>query len=73
MAIDKEMEGYARDCVRLAGLTDDPAIHEPLMQMAREWMQAALGELKANIGRAVSVPSFVLGLIRFQIRQDPGL
>ena len=34
-AVDKEMEGYARDCVRLAGMTDDPEIREALMKMAR--------------------------------------
>ena len=42
--MDKEMEGYARDGVRLAGMTDDPEIREALMKMAREWMEAAVGE-----------------------------
>ena len=41
MATDKAMKGYARDCVRLAGLTDDPAVREPLLKMAREWMETA--------------------------------
>ena len=44
MATDKEMEQYARDCIRLAGMTDDPAIREPLLKMAREWMEIARGE-----------------------------
>ena len=44
MAIDRAMKGYARDCVRLAGLTDDPAVREPLLKMAREWMETARGE-----------------------------
>jgi hypothetical protein len=44
MVMDKELEGYAQDCIRLAGMTDDPAIREPLLKMAREWMQLARGE-----------------------------
>jgi hypothetical protein len=44
MATDKELEQYARDCVRLAGLTDDPTIREPLLKMAREWMEIARAE-----------------------------
>jgi hypothetical protein len=44
MVMDKELEGYAQDCIRLAGMTDDPAIREPLLKMAREWMQLAKGE-----------------------------
>ena len=41
MATDKAMKWYARDCIRLAGMTDDPAIREPLLKMAREWMETA--------------------------------
>lgn len=37
-----QLEGYARECIRLAGLTDDPQIKEQLILMAREWMNAAL-------------------------------
>jgi hypothetical protein len=50
VAPDKELEDYARDCVRLAQLTDIPEIREPLLQMAREWMAAAMGEPKAHEG-----------------------
>jgi hypothetical protein len=46
MATDKECEGYAQECVRLAGLTDDPEIREQLFQMAREWMAEAMYEVK---------------------------
>jgi hypothetical protein len=46
MATDKECEGYAHECVRLAGLTDDPEIREQLFQMAREWMAQAMHEEK---------------------------
>jgi hypothetical protein len=42
------------DCVRLAGMTDDPGIREPLMKMAREWMEAAVGEQREQLGAAVS-------------------
>jgi len=45
-----ELEEYARDCVRLAQLTDIPEIHERL-QMAREWMAAAMDEPKTPEGQ----------------------
>ena len=44
VATDRAMKRYARDCIRLAGLTSDPAIREPLLKMAREWMETARGE-----------------------------
>jgi hypothetical protein len=44
---DNECESYARECVRLANLTDDPAMRERLMQMAREWMAVVMHERKA--------------------------
>jgi hypothetical protein len=44
MVVDKELEGYAQDCIRLAGMTDDPAIREPLLKMARQWMEIARAE-----------------------------
>ena len=44
MVGDKELEGYAQDCIRLAGMTDDPAIREPLLKMARDWMEVARAE-----------------------------
>ena len=51
MATDKEMEQYARDCIRLAGMTDDPAIREPLLKMAREWMEIARAEQQKVNGK----------------------
>jgi hypothetical protein len=42
MATDKECLEYARECVRLAGLTDDQQIRDQLLNMAREWMGAAM-------------------------------
>lgn len=44
MPSDKDIEGYARECVRLAQLTTDPQIRERLFQMAREWMALAMQE-----------------------------
>ena len=41
MATDNELEQYAHDCIRLADMTDDPAIREPLLKMARDWMEVA--------------------------------
>jgi hypothetical protein len=46
--LDKEMEGYARDCVRLAGLAQDHELREQLLQMARHWMAAAMHEERAT-------------------------
>jgi hypothetical protein len=43
MATDKSMAGYARDCIRLAGLTSDPEIREQLLKMAGQWTEAASG------------------------------
>jgi hypothetical protein len=38
MATDNEFVDYARECVRLAGLTQDPQIRDQLLSMAGEWM-----------------------------------
>jgi hypothetical protein len=47
MPSDKDIEGYARECVRLAQLTTDPQIRERLFQMAREWMAVAMQQESA--------------------------
>ena len=44
METESECIEYARECVRLAGLTDDPDIRDRLLEIAREWMAAAMGE-----------------------------
>jgi hypothetical protein len=44
MASDQEMQGYARECVRLSKQTDNPRIREQLQQMAREWIAVAMHE-----------------------------
>jgi hypothetical protein len=52
-----EYEELARDCVRLAGQADTPALREKLLNLAREWMQALFDEEDAerarrNVGRS---------------------
>jgi hypothetical protein len=44
MAIDNECEGYARECVRLAGLAKDQHLRDQFLDMAREWMSEAMHE-----------------------------
>jgi hypothetical protein len=44
MVTDEEYVDYARECVRLAGLTADQAIRDQLLNMARKWMAAAMHE-----------------------------
>ena len=44
MVTDEESVDYARECVRLAGLTADQEIRDQLLNMAREWMAAAMHE-----------------------------
>ena len=42
---DEKMDDYARDCVvRLANRVDDQRFRERLLQMAREWKAAVIGE-----------------------------
>jgi hypothetical protein len=57
MATDQERVAYARECVRLAELTDEPEIRDQLFALAREWMAAAMQErdvliFPPSIGRA---------------------
>jgi hypothetical protein len=44
MTSDEECVEYARECVRLAGLTKDLQLRDQLLNMAREWMAAAMHE-----------------------------
>jgi hypothetical protein len=44
MTIDNVYEGYARECVRLAGLANDQKLRDQLLDMAREWMAVAMHE-----------------------------
>jgi hypothetical protein len=44
MASNKECVDHARECVRLAGLAQDPELRERLLNIAREWMATAMHE-----------------------------
>ena len=42
---DQDCIDYARECVRLAGMAEsNPELCKSLLQMAREWMAAAMHE-----------------------------
>jgi len=56
MISDKECVGYARDCVRLAGLTEDPELREWLLERAREWMASAMCEPGSPLGSKPGEP-----------------
>ena len=55
MVTDEECLNYARDCVRLAGLTkNDVELRDYFLKLAREWMAAAeheekVPELKSSV------------------------
>ena len=49
----QEFESYARECVRLAALANNPPVVEQLIEMAHEWMNAAI---KAK-GGSISFPA----------------
>ena len=48
MATDNECLDYARECVQLAGIANDPELRQHLIQLAREWMVLAAKEVKAT-------------------------
>jgi hypothetical protein len=41
MTTEKECVSNARDCVRLSGLTTDQELRDWLLDIARQWMNAA--------------------------------
>jgi phosphopantothenoylcysteine synthetase/decarboxylase len=41
MTIDEKCMAHARECVRLAGLTDDQEVRDQLIALARDWLVAA--------------------------------
>jgi phosphopantothenoylcysteine synthetase/decarboxylase len=41
MTIDEKCMAHARECVRLAGLTDDQEVRDQLIALARDWIVAA--------------------------------
>ena len=59
MAIDECMEGYARDCIRLAGMTSDAEIRAALLKMAGQWTEAASSSKQRQAARQVPQPIHV--------------
>jgi len=51
MATDNKCVEYARDCVRLAGLTTDLELREQFLNIARDWMASARHEPKLRASR----------------------
>ena len=44
MTIDQKRMAHARECVRLAALTDDELVREQLLALAHDWVAAAMKE-----------------------------
>ena len=44
MTVDEKCMAHARECVRLAGLTDDQEVRDQLIALARDWIVAARKE-----------------------------
>ena len=44
MTIDEKCMAHARECVRLAGLTDGQEVRDQLIALARDWIVAARKE-----------------------------
>ena len=58
---DDDCIGYARECVRLAGLTKDPELRDQLLNMAREWMATAMHEAKTPAPKPLPARPAVVG------------
>ena len=58
MATDEQCVGYARECVRLAGLAaNNQELRDQLLQMARNWMAEAMhGRYKDAVARKPASP-----------------
>jgi hypothetical protein len=58
MISDEKCVEYARECVRLAGLSKDLQLRDQLLDLAREWMAAAMHEgTKGDAGRHEALKS----------------
>ena len=53
LASAREVEEFARDCVRLAEQADTPELREKLLDLVREWMRAVTSgeELAVRMGK----------------------
>ena len=60
MTIDEKCMAHARECVRLAGLTDDQEVRNQLIALARDWIVAARKEEEDDDdGKVLVFPSAV--------------
>jgi hypothetical protein len=44
MPLNEKRMAHARECVRLAGLTDDGVVRDQLIALARDWLATAMKE-----------------------------
>ena len=51
MASSKECMSHARECVRLARLTDNRTVRDQLLDMAQRWTAAAQSERQSDHAR----------------------
>ena len=47
--VDKKSMAHARECVRLAGLTDDQEVRDQLIDLASDWIAAARRKKKKKV------------------------
>ena len=59
MTVDEKCMAHARECVRLAGLTDDQEVRDQLIAMARDWIVAARKEEEDDDSKVLVFPSAV--------------
>jgi hypothetical protein len=53
MASSKECMSHARECVRLARLTDNRTVRDQLLDIAQRWTAAAQSERRSDHARLV--------------------
>ena len=59
MTVDEKCMAHARECVRLAGLTDDQGVRNQLIALARDWIIAARKEEDDDDSKVLVFPSAV--------------
>jgi hypothetical protein len=50
--------GHARECVRLAGLTDNRTVRDQLLDIAQRWIAAAQSERQSYDARVVPLHKY---------------
>jgi phosphopantothenoylcysteine synthetase/decarboxylase len=71
--VDKKSMAHARECVRLAGLTDDQEVRDQLIALARDWIVAARRKKKKeedNDSNVLVFPSAVERTRRHGLRMS---